>query len=199
MCQLQLMLTSAFSLLVSSTHPTLAIVECAAPSLDPSDEYTLTCSPLFVPHRLLRILMDEEDEDGEGLSFDRAFKIVSKVFSYTNHTVLPEVRESPRPMTTRIVTNRTCLFQALEKWPVPLLQNLLPRHMDLIYMINLDFLQAVEKLFPGDVARLGRMSLIEEGFPKMVRMAHLAVIGSHKARPITLRHITISVSNDRQS
>lgn len=49
-------------------------------------------------------------------------------------------------------------------------------------MINLDFLQAVEKLFPGDVARLGRMSLIEEGFPKMVRMAHLAVIGSHKVR-----------------
>jgi starch phosphorylase len=55
--------------------------------------------------------------------------------------------------------------------------------MDLIYLVNLDFLQAVEKLFPGDVARLGRMSLIEEGFPKMVRMAHLAVIGSHKVGP----------------
>ncbi|ESK91479.1 glycogen phosphorylase [Moniliophthora roreri MCA 2997] len=123
---------------LNDTHPTLAIPE------------------------LMRILIDEED-----LPWDAAWTIVTNVFFYTNHTVLPE---------------------ALEKWPVPLMEHLLPRHMQIIYDINLFFLQAVEKRFPGDRDRLGRMSLIEEGFPKQVRMAYLACIGSRKVNGVAELH-----------
>ncbi|EIN05688.1 glycosyltransferase family 35 protein [Punctularia strigosozonata HHB-11173 SS5] len=123
---------------LNDTHPTLAIPE------------------------LMRILIDEED-----LSWDKAWQIVTNVFFFTNHTVLPE---------------------ALEKWPVSLMENLLPRHMQIIYDINLGFLQAVAKKFPHDLDRLARMSLIEEGFPKNVRMANLAVIGSRKVNGVAELH-----------
>ncbi|CED85357.1 glycosyltransferase family 35 protein [Phaffia rhodozyma] len=123
---------------LNDTHPTLAIPE------------------------LMRVLIDEED-----VEFDQAWAITTKVFAYTNHTVLPE---------------------ALEKWSVPLMQHLLPRIMQIIFDINFDFLQAVEKLFPGDVARLGRMSLIQEGYPQYVRMANLAVIGSHRVNGVAELH-----------
>ncbi|KAL0565067.1 Non-essential glycogen phosphorylase, partial [Marasmius crinis-equi] len=78
----------------------------------------------------------------------------------------------------------------LEKWPVPLMEHLLPRHMQIIYDINLYvyFLQAVEKKYPGDRERLGRMSLIEEGFPKQVSMAFLACIGSRKVNGVAELH-----------
>ena len=123
---------------LNDTHPTLAIVE------------------------LQRILIDKE-----GLEWDEAWSIVTKTFSYTNHTVLPE---------------------ALEKWSVPLLQNLLPRHLQIIYEINLFFLQSVEKRFPKDRDILSRVSIIEESHPKMVRMAYLAIIGSHKVNGVAELH-----------
>ncbi|KAF5343898.1 hypothetical protein D9758_012112 [Tetrapyrgos nigripes] len=118
--------------------------------------------PTLAIPELMRILIDEEE-----LSWNTAWHIVTNTFFYTNHTVLPE---------------------ALEKWPVPLMEHLLPRHMQIIYDINLFFLQAVERKYPGDRDRLGRMSLIEEGFPKHVRMAYLACIGSRKVNGVAELH-----------
>ncbi|KAF8630104.1 hypothetical protein AX17_005500 [Amanita inopinata Kibby_2008] len=118
--------------------------------------------PTLAIPELMRILIDEED-----IQWDAAWQIVTNTFFYTNHTVLPE---------------------ALEKWPVPLIEHLLPRHMQIIYDINLFFLQAVEKKFPGDRDRFARMSLIEEGYPKQVRMAHLACIGSRKVNGVAELH-----------
>ncbi|KAI9760375.1 MAG: GPI inositol deacylase [Chaenotheca gracillima] len=130
--------TDQVGIQLNDTHPTLAIVE------------------------LQRILIDIE-----GLSWDKAWNIVTKTFGYTNHTVLPE---------------------ALEKWSVPLMQNLLPRHLQIIYEINLLFLQAVEKKFPKDRDMLSRVSIIEESQPKMVRMAYIAIIGSHKVNGVAELH-----------
>ncbi|KAI6164019.1 glycosyltransferase family 35 protein [Pisolithus thermaeus] len=118
--------------------------------------------PTLAIPELMRILIDEED-----LPWDVAWHIVTNTFFFTNHTVLPE---------------------ALEKWPVPLIEHLLPRHMQIIYDINLNFLQAVEHKFPGDNDRLARMSLIEENHPKYVRMAHLACIGSRKVNGVAELH-----------
>ncbi|KAF7307131.1 Alpha-1,4 glucan phosphorylase [Mycena indigotica] len=118
--------------------------------------------PTLAIPELMRILLDEEE-----LPWNTAWQIVTNTFFYTNHTVLPE---------------------ALEKWPVPLLEHLLPRHLQIIYDINLIFLQSVEKKYPGDRDRLGRMSLIEEGFPKHVRMAFLACIGSRKVNGVAELH-----------
>jgi starch phosphorylase len=95
------------------------------------------------------------------------YLVVTKVFGYTNHTVLPE---------------------ALEKWSVPLMQHLLPRHLQIIYDINLNFLQFVERNFPKEREMLGRISIIEESQPKMVRMAYLALIGSHKVNGVAELH-----------
>lgn len=118
--------------------------------------------PTLAIVELQRILMDLE-----GLEWDEAWNIVSKTFGYTNHTVLPE---------------------ALEKWSVPLMQNLLPRHLQIIYDINMFFLQSVERRFPGDRELLSRVSVIEESQPKMVRMAYLAIIGSHKVNGVAELH-----------
>uniref|UniRef100_A0A5K1K306 Alpha-1,4 glucan phosphorylase n=1 Tax=Ganoderma boninense TaxID=34458 RepID=A0A5K1K306_9APHY len=114
---------------------------------DVSIQLNDTHPTLAIPE-LMRILVDEED-----VPWDKAWEITTNTFFYTNHTVLPE---------------------ALEKWPIPLLENLLPRF----------FLQAVEKKFPGDKEKLARMSLIEEGFPKNLRMANLACIGSRKVNGV---------------
>lgn len=118
--------------------------------------------PTLAVVELQRILLDLE-----GLEWDEAWAIVSKTFGYTNHTVLPE---------------------ALEKWSVPLFQNLLPRHLQIIYEINLYFLQSVERKFPKDRDILGRVSIIEESQPKMVRMAYLAIVGSHKVNGVAELH-----------
>jgi starch phosphorylase len=123
---------------LNDTHPTLGIPE------------------------LMRILVDLE-----GLQWDEAWGIVKSVYSFTNHTVLPE---------------------AMEKWPVSMITNLLPRHMQIIYDINLFFLEEVESMFPGDRARLARMSIIEESPYQQVRMAHLAVIGSHTVNGVAQIH-----------
>ncbi|XDG07095.1 hypothetical protein ABKA04_006710 [Annulohypoxylon sp. FPYF3050] len=118
--------------------------------------------PTLAIVELQRILVDVE-----GLEWDEAWRIVTSTFGYTNHTVLPE---------------------ALEKWPVGLVQHLLPRHLQIIYDINLFFLQTVEKKFPNDRDMLRRVSIIEESQPKMVRMAFLAVVGSHKVNGVAELH-----------
>ncbi|PNS16814.1 hypothetical protein CAC42_4778 [Sphaceloma murrayae] len=118
--------------------------------------------PTLAIPELQRILVDQE-----GLDWDDAWSIVQATFGYTNHTVMAE---------------------ALEKWSVPLIQHLLPRHLQIIYDINLNFLQYVERNFPKDRDMLGRVSIIEESQPKMVRMAFLAVIGSHKVNGVAELH-----------
>ncbi|KKY28297.1 putative glycogen phosphorylase [Phaeomoniella chlamydospora] len=118
--------------------------------------------PTLAIVELQRILIDLE-----GLDWEDAWNIVTKTFGYTNHTVLPE---------------------ALEKWSVPLIQHLLPRHLEIIYDINLQFLQLVERRFPKERDMLSRVSIIEESQPKMVRMAYLAIIGSHKVNGVAELH-----------
>lgn len=118
--------------------------------------------PTLAIVELQRILIDIE-----GLEWDEAWKIVTHTFGYTNHTVLPE---------------------ALEKWSVPLVQNLLPRHLQIIYEINMQFLLMVEKKFPHGRDMLSSVSIIEESQPQMVRMAYLAIIGSHKVNGVAELH-----------
>jgi starch phosphorylase len=108
--------------------------------------------PVIAIPELMRILLDDH-----GVSWDQAWGITSKTFAYTCHTLLPE---------------------ALEKWPVGLFESLLPRHLEIIYEINRRFLDEVRERFPGDERRVERMSIIEEGPERRVRMAHLASIGS---------------------
>jgi starch phosphorylase len=122
---------------LNDTHPTLAIPE------------------------LQRILVDIE-----GLDWDAAWDIVTRVFAFTNHTVLPE---------------------ALECWSVPMMENILPRHMQIVYDINLFFLQKVEKV-NSDRGLLNRVSIIEESNPQQVRMAYLAVVGSHTVNGVAALH-----------
>lgn len=101
---------------------------------------------------LMRLLLDEYK-----LDWDRAWDITRRTFAYTCHTLMPE---------------------ALERWPVSLFESLLPRHLEIVYEINHRFLQLVRERYPGDEERVIRMSIIEEGGERMVRMAHLAAIGS---------------------
>lgn len=114
---------------------------------------------------LMRILMDEE-----GLGWYEAWNICVQSFAYTNHTVLPE---------------------ALETWPVTLMGRLLPRHMEIIHEINRRFLEDVERRYPGDIDKLSRMSIIKEGTEKVVRMAHLAIVGSHSVNGVAELHTAI--------
>lgn len=111
---------------------------------------------------LMRLLMDEH-----GLGWEEAWKITSQTMAYTNHTLLPE---------------------ALEKWPVRLFRQLLPRLLDIIYEINARFLTEVASRWPGDTGRLQRMSLIEEGDDPMVRMAYLAIVGSFSINGVAALH-----------
>ncbi|MDR1665995.1 MAG: glycogen/starch/alpha-glucan phosphorylase, partial [Puniceicoccales bacterium] len=112
---------------------------------------------------LMRLLIDEE-----GLNWDRAWQICQKVFAYTNHTLLPE---------------------ALEKWSVPLLSRVIPRHLQIIYEINHWFLEnIVEKRWPGDDAKKRDLSIIEEGHPQYIRMAYLAVVASFSVNGVAKMH-----------
>ncbi|MBN1886355.1 MAG: glycogen/starch/alpha-glucan phosphorylase [Thermoflexales bacterium] len=108
--------------------------------------------PTIAVAELMRLMLDEH-----GLSWGEAWDITQRVFAYTVHTLLPE---------------------ALEKWPVSLFEQLLPRHLEIIYEINRRFLDEVAQRFPNDPERLRRMSIVEEGAEKQVRMAHLAAVGS---------------------
>ncbi|HEY4960315.1 MAG TPA: glycogen/starch/alpha-glucan phosphorylase, partial [Terriglobales bacterium] len=111
---------------------------------------------------LMRLLLDEHD-----MGWDQAWSITTQTFSFTNHTLLPE---------------------ALERWPLPLFGSLLPRHLEIIYEINARFLKEVRERFPGDEARVARMSIIDEHDQKYVRMAHLACVGSHKVNGVAELH-----------
>ncbi|MHB1563075.1 MAG: glycogen/starch/alpha-glucan phosphorylase [Leptospirillum sp.] len=111
---------------------------------------------------LMRILVDLKH-----LDWDRAFSITTKTFAYTNHTLMPE---------------------ALETWPVDLMESVLPRHMQIIYEINYRFLKEVRASYPGDNALLQRISIIDDGPPKKVRMAHLAFVGSHRVNGVAKIH-----------
>jgi starch phosphorylase len=111
---------------------------------------------------LMRLLVDERD-----LDWDEAWSITVATFGYTNHTLLPE---------------------ALEKWPLELFAESLPRHLEIIYEINRRFLDDVRAKFPGDEDRVRRMSLIGEDGGKNVRMAHLATVGSHAVNGVAALH-----------
>ncbi len=121
--------------------------------------------PALAVAELMRLLLDRE-----GLGWEDAWDITTRTFAYTNHTVMPE---------------------ALEKWSTGLLGHLLPRHLEVIYEINQRFLDEVARRYPGDGERLARMSLIEEGYEPKVRMAHLAIVGSHSINGVSALHTQI--------
>jgi len=121
--------------------------------------------PAIAIPELMRILLDDHL-----LPWDKAWDICVGTFAYTNHTVMPE---------------------ALEHWPVDLMSRILPRHMQIIFEINRRFLDMVRQRYPGDNDRLARLSLIGEDFGKRVRMANLAVLGSHSVNGVSALHSDI--------
>jgi len=131
-------LAEKFAVQLNDTHPAVAIAE------------------------LMRLLLDVY-----GMPWERAWSVVRRTISYTNHTLLPE---------------------ALETWPVELFGALLPRHLEIVYEINHRFLQEVWEAWPGDAARLSRMSLIDESEARRLRMAHLACVASHKVNGVAELH-----------
>ncbi len=118
--------------------------------------------PSIAIAELMRVLLDLHH-----LDWDKAWDITLRTFSYTNHTLMPE---------------------ALETWPVAMIENILPRHMQLIYEINHRFLKDVMHRYPGDTDILRRMSIIDETGGKRIRMAHLAIVGSHKVNGVAQIH-----------
>ncbi len=118
--------------------------------------------PAIAVAELLRLLLDDH-----AVAWDDAWSIVGKTFAYTNHTLLPE---------------------ALEQWPLAIFSKVLPRHLELIYEINARFLDKVRIRFFGNEARLARLSLINEGGERYVRMAHLACVGSHTINGVAELH-----------
>ncbi|HUA18841.1 MAG TPA: glycogen/starch/alpha-glucan phosphorylase [Bryobacteraceae bacterium] len=118
--------------------------------------------PALAVAELMRILVDEKN-----VAWEEAWETTRATLAYTNHTLLPE---------------------ALEKWPVPLLEHVLPRHLQIILEINRRFLEIVASAFPGDTGRLSRMSLIEESTPQQARMANLAIVGSHSINGVAAIH-----------
>ena len=121
--------------------------------------------PTLVVPELMRILIDLE-----GLDWDKAWDLTRRSTGYTNHTILQE---------------------ALEKWPVPMMERLLPRHLQIIYEINGRFLQEISSLYPGDIKKLQRMSLIDENGERYVRMANLCVVGTSSVNGVAELHTEI--------
>ena len=136
--ELLLKLPEKIAIQLNDTHPAIAIPE------------------------LMRLLLDIYK-----LSWADAWGITTRVFAYTNHTLMPE---------------------ALEKWSVNLFEELLPRHLQIIYEINAKFLETVWRKWPGENDRVARMSIIQEGNEKMVRMGYLSVIGSHSVNGVAALH-----------
>jgi len=118
--------------------------------------------PAVAVAELMRVLVDLE-----GLDWDKAWDLTQRTLAYTNHTLLAE---------------------ALERWPVAMFERLLPRHLQIIYEINARFLGEVAERWPGDHDRLRRMSIIEEGRERQIRMAHLATVGSHSVNGVARLH-----------
>src|SRR4029077_8380753 len=125
--------------------------------------------PAMAVPELMRILLDRAK-----LGWDQAWDVTVRTLAYTNHTLLPE---------------------ALERWPVDLFETLIPRHLEIIYEINRRFLDDLRRRFPGDEARLSRMSLVEEGAQRKVRMAHLAGVGSHSTNGVAAIHSDLLRAN----
>lgn len=125
--------------------------------------------PAIAIPELMRILVDRAE-----LDWDKAWDICTKVFAYTNHTLLPE---------------------ALEKWPARMIEKILPRHLEIIYEINHRFMAKVDKKWPGDNAVKAKLSIIEEGNEKMVRMGHLSVIGSFAVNGVAEIHSRLVKQN----
>ena len=134
-------LPDAIAIQLNDTHPALAITE------------------------LMRLLVDEHE-----VEWERAWAITRRVFSYTNHTLLPE---------------------ALEVWPVSFFERLLPRHLQIIYLINRALLDEISAKYPNDQERRRRLSLIDESHGRMVRMSHLAVVASHTVNGVAKLHSEI--------
>lgn len=118
--------------------------------------------PSLCVAELMRLLVDAHE-----ISWERAWEITQATLGYTNHTLLPE---------------------ALEKWPVPLLERVLPRHMEIIFNINHQLLRTVAATWPADIEKQRRLSIIEEAPEKQVRMAHLAIFGSHAVNGVSKLH-----------
>lgn len=113
---------------------------------------------------MMRLLIDVH-----GYEWDTAWDLTRRTFAYTNHTLLPE---------------------ALERWPIGMLNSLLPRHLDIIYRINADFLKSIEKQYPDDMDTIRDLSLIED-FTDTVRMAHLAIVGSYRVNGVAALHTNL--------
>jgi glycogen phosphorylase len=118
--------------------------------------------PSLAVTELMRILLDDAH-----LGWDQAWDLTKKTLAYTNHTLLPE---------------------ALEKWPVELFEMFIPRHLEIIHEINRRLLDEVRLRFPGDDGRTARISLVEEGGQRKIRMAHLAIVGSHSTNGVAAIH-----------
>lgn len=118
--------------------------------------------PAIAIPEMMRLLVDVHE-----LGWENAWDLTRRTFSYTNHTLMPE---------------------ALETWPVALLGNVLPRHLEIVYEINRRFLEDVRHRFPGEEAMAARLSIIDEGNGRRVRMAHLAVVGSHCVNGVSALH-----------
>ncbi len=123
--------------------------------------------PALAPIELMRLLLDEH-----GQSWDAAWKITREATSYTNHTLMPE---------------------ALETWPVRMMEALLPRHLELVYEINQRFLDEVRAKFPGDARRLQTLSLIDERGERRVRMANIAIVASTRVNGVSALHSQLMV------
>jgi len=121
--------------------------------------------PTLAIPELMRVLLDLE-----GMPWEDAWEITRKTFAYTNHTILPE---------------------ALEQWPVWFFEQILPRHLQIVYEINDQFIKDVQARFPDDPERLTRMSIVEEHWERKIRMAHLAVVGSHSVNGVAALHSEI--------
>lgn len=121
--------------------------------------------PAIAVAELMRLLVDQHR-----MIWRAAWNITRKVFSYTNHTLMPE---------------------ALETWPVAVMEHVLPRHMGIIYRINHEFIEEVRHRFPGDHDLLRRLSIIDEDHGRQVRMAHLAVVGSHRVNGVAALHTNL--------
>lgn len=139
------LLPEKFAIQLNDTHPSVAIAE------------------------MMRLLVDDHM-----LAWEDAWKIVTKLFGYTNHTLLPE---------------------ALEKWSVDLFADLLPRHLEIIYEINRRFLDEVRAKFPGDEDLIRRVSIVDESGERSIRMAHLACVGSHSINGVAKLHTELLIKD----
>ena len=121
--------------------------------------------PTLAIPELMRVLIDQHN-----VEWADAWEITRKTFAYTNHTILPE---------------------ALEQWPVWFFEQILPRHLQIVYEINDHFMKEIKARFPDDPQRLSRMSIVEEHWERKIRMAHLAIVGSHSVNGVAALHSEI--------